>query len=57
MKAALHHMYLVDGTSMVNEWMDKECRFYRGPTTAPYKVTNPNAMDVTHIEGREVREG
>ena len=55
LKAALHHMFLVNGTRMVSEWCNRECRFYRGPTTAPYKVNSHRAMDITHIEGREVK--
>lgn len=53
--AFLLFMHLDDGLDILREWYDIEGRFYRGPTAAPYAKNNPNAMQVSHINGITVK--
>jgi hypothetical protein len=49
-------MHLDDGLDIINEWYDIKGRFYRGPTAAPYAKNNPNAMQISHINGAPLKE-
>ena len=51
----LHHSYGVKGRQFLKDWYDKGARFFRGPSSAPYAVNNPNGMDVDYINEQEVR--
>jgi len=49
-----HHSYGTKGSQFLEEWYNREQRFFRGPSSAPYHINDPNGMEVSHINGQEV---
>jgi hypothetical protein len=44
------------GVELVQEWYDRDGRFYQPPHANPFPVFNPNGMDVDHVEGQRIEE-
>ena len=54
LEGMFHHSYGAKGRLFLNKWYDREARFFRGPSSAPYGIDDPNGMDVDHINMQEV---